>query len=188
MKRTLNVNLGKMSFVIDEDAFNTLDRYYVDIRSRLSDAERQEVMDDVEARTADIFGDSLSFPSQVVDILLVRKAISIIGSAESFGEKYYDTPASDEYVYPKEKRLYRSRTNRALGGVCGGLADYLNMDTTIMRVLMVLLVVCGTLGIWVYIILWIVIPEEPIEDVRNSYRRSKRAYHDDYHRRKYERR
>jgi phage shock protein PspC (stress-responsive transcriptional regulator) len=58
------------------------------------------------------------------------------------------------------KRLYRSLTNRTIGGVCGGLAEYFNIDPTIVRLLFVLglLLVGGTF--WAYIILWIVIPEQ----------------------------
>ncbi|MBA4375244.1 MAG: PspC domain-containing protein [Anaerolinea sp.] len=60
------------------------------------------------------------------------------------------------------KRLYRSRTERRISGVCGGIADYFNMDPTLVRLLFVLglLFVGGTL--WVYLILMIVIPEEPL--------------------------
>ena len=59
------------------------------------------------------------------------------------------------------KRLQRSRTKRMLAGVCGGIGRYFDVDPTIIRVLFVLfsLVVGG--GILAYIILWIIIPEEP---------------------------
>lgn len=57
------------------------------------------------------------------------------------------------------KKLYRSKTDRHIGGVCGGLAEYFNIDSTIVRLLFVLglLLVGGTF--WAYIILWVVIPE-----------------------------
>ncbi len=61
----------------------------------------------------------------------------------------------------QEKKLYRSSTDVTLGGVCAGLADFFNMDPTIMRLIFVVLFLSGTLGFWVYIILWIVIPTEP---------------------------
>jgi phage shock protein PspC (stress-responsive transcriptional regulator) len=59
------------------------------------------------------------------------------------------------------KKLYRSRTDKMIGGVAGGLANYLNIDSTIARVLFVISVFLGGGGILAYIILWIVIPEEP---------------------------
>ncbi|MCX6056415.1 MAG: PspC domain-containing protein [Chloroflexi bacterium] len=59
------------------------------------------------------------------------------------------------------KRLYRSRTERQISGVCGGIAAYFNIDPTLVRLLFVfgLLMVGGTL--WAYVILMIIIPEEP---------------------------
>jgi phage shock protein C len=58
------------------------------------------------------------------------------------------------------KKLYRSRTNRMLWGVCGGLAKYLNMDPTIVRVIAVASLLVGSLGFWIYIIMAIVVPAE----------------------------
>jgi phage shock protein PspC (stress-responsive transcriptional regulator) len=60
------------------------------------------------------------------------------------------------------KILYRSRTDRMIGGVASGLAKYFNIDPTIIRVLFVLTVLLGGGGILAYIILWIIVPEEPI--------------------------
>jgi len=59
-----------------------------------------------------------------------------------------------------EKKLYRSRTDRKLLGVCGGLAKYWNIDPTIVRVIAVSSILFGFLGIWIYIILALVVPEE----------------------------
>lgn len=59
-------------------------------------------------------------------------------------------------------RLYRSRTDKVIGGVGGGLADYINIDPVVVRILFVLLAIFGGSGVLVYIILWIAIPEAPI--------------------------
>lgn len=60
------------------------------------------------------------------------------------------------------KRLERSRTNRVIAGVCAGLADYFKIDIALMRVLFVVATICGSFGFWMYVILWIVVPEENI--------------------------
>ena len=60
-----------------------------------------------------------------------------------------------------EKKLYRSRTDKKICGVCGGLAKYLNMDVTIVRVLTVLLTLFVGGGLLAYIICALIIPEEP---------------------------
>jgi len=57
-------------------------------------------------------------------------------------------------------RLYRSTTDKVIGGVSGGLGDYLNIDPVIIRIAFVLLAVFGGSGVLVYIIMWIVIPEQ----------------------------
>ena len=59
------------------------------------------------------------------------------------------------------KKLYRSKENRWLLGVCGGLGNYFNLDPTIIRVLFILFAFAVGGGILLYIILWIVMPLEP---------------------------
>ncbi len=59
------------------------------------------------------------------------------------------------------RKLYRSRKNRMLCGVCGGIGEYLNIDPTLVRLLAVLLGCSGT-GILVYIIAAIIIPDSPV--------------------------
>lgn len=57
------------------------------------------------------------------------------------------------------KRLYKSKTNRIIAGVCGGLAEYLNVDPTLVRLLCVLLG-CTSTGIILYIVAALIMPEE----------------------------
>jgi phage shock protein C len=59
------------------------------------------------------------------------------------------------------RKLYRSRTDRKLAGVCGGLAQYLNADATLIRVLFVVLALLGGPGLVIYLLMWIIVPEEP---------------------------
>ena len=59
------------------------------------------------------------------------------------------------------KRLYRSRTDKKIAGVCGGLAKYFDVDPVIIRLLWILFVLFGGAGIILYIIAWIVVPLEP---------------------------
>jgi len=60
------------------------------------------------------------------------------------------------------RKLYRSRTNRQLAGVCGGLAEYFNTDATLIRVLFVVFAVLGGPGLLAYLVLWIAVPEQPV--------------------------
>lgn len=61
-----------------------------------------------------------------------------------------------------QKRLYRVNEGRKIAGVCGGVAEYLNIDPTVVRLIWALLVLAGTAGIWAYLIAALVIPEKPL--------------------------
>jgi phage shock protein PspC (stress-responsive transcriptional regulator) len=69
------------------------------------------------------------------------------------------TPAST-YTAPT-KRLMRSSRDKKLGGVCAGLAEYFDLDPTIVRIVWLLAVFLGGTGVLAYIILWIVLPLAP---------------------------
>ncbi len=60
------------------------------------------------------------------------------------------------------KKLMRSRTDEKIGGVCGGFAEYFDIDSTLMRLLWLALVLVGGWGVLAYIIAWIVMPLEPL--------------------------
>ena len=62
------------------------------------------------------------------------------------------------------KKLYRSRKDTKIAGVCGGIAEYFNVDSNIIRLLAVLTIFFGGGGIIAYIIAWIIIPLEPVKD------------------------
>jgi phage shock protein C len=61
------------------------------------------------------------------------------------------------------KKLYRSKDNRWLVGVCGGIGDYFDMDATVIRVIFVLTAFILGGGLWIYLILWIIMPLNPDE-------------------------
>lgn len=67
------------------------------------------------------------------------------------------------------KRLYRSRTNAPIGGVCAGLAEYFNVDVSLVRVIaaVTLLFTCSV-TFWVYILMWIIIPLAPEQGSGNT--------------------
>jgi phage shock protein C len=60
------------------------------------------------------------------------------------------------------KRLFRSRKDRILGGVCGGMGNYFNLDPVLVRVIWVVLLFAAGVGFLAYILAWIIVPEEPV--------------------------
>lgn len=170
MKKTIDVNLGGYSLIFDEDAYIELKEYLDDLSSRLS-ADYAEIISDVESRLAEIFKSKLSAYCQVVNMSMVKEAIGTMGKAEDFGD-FTDSKRSGEksgnYYRPAPKKLYRNTSNSVFGGVCSGLAEYFNTDVTLIRIIALLLIISGV-SIFVYLIMWIIIPAKPIEF--NSYNR-----------------
>jgi phage shock protein C len=58
-------------------------------------------------------------------------------------------------------KLYRSRSNKMIAGVCGGLAKYFNMDPTWMRLLFIIFLLLGGSAFLVYVVMWLIVPLEP---------------------------
>ena len=167
MKETINVNIASVAFVLDEDAYRLLSCYFDDIRTRLPEGDT-ETMSDIEARVAEIFRERVTSPMRVISIEVVRATMAQMGSPADFGEprRPKTDPETSESAndHPEKgpRRLRRSRSERSIAGICGGLAEFFDADPTMIRLLALLLILFGGLSVWAYIILWIVIPEEPV--------------------------
>ncbi len=163
MKKTMTVNLNGMVFHIDEDAYDMLGNYLADVRRHFSSEESPEIMNDIEARIAELFTERMRNGRNVIDTADVEAVISILGKPNDFADS--DSPADDEPQRPrtsrrKVRRFYRDPEGALLGGVAAGFAAYVNWDVTLVRLLMILVVIFG-LGwfIPVYIIIWLITPE-----------------------------
>ena len=156
MNETINVNIGYHAFTLDRNAYDRLTIYLNDVRRHISTNNADEVMRDIEIRIAELFRQWLPSSMMVVTISMVEHAIVRIGAPESFGSMngYYNSTKSEK------KLLRRSRTNRSIAGSCGGLAEYLGVDATPLRIVMLFLILFGGMSLWVYIIMWLLIPEE----------------------------
>lgn len=177
MKITKNINIAGLPFIIDEDAYLLLEEYLDTIQKAFPKEDDKELMADIEARIAEILLENNPSPGRIVTIDEIQKIIHQIGNAEEIfvdledneiiegnnpEERIEETISINPppYVPPIKKKLFRDPQNAILGGVCSGLAWYVNMDPTVMRLLTVLLTLLSvtTCGI-AYLILWIVIPE-----------------------------
>lgn len=62
------------------------------------------------------------------------------------------------------KKLYRSTLDKKIAGICGGLGEFLNVDPTVMRIMFVAgFFLTGSLMFWAYLVMWVVIPEPPVQ-------------------------
>lgn len=77
-----------------------------------------------------------------------------------------------------DKRIYRSKKNKIIAGVCSGIAEYFNIDPTIVRIIFILLIFGQGAGILIYIICWFIIPEEPENTKEKTEQKDKKEHSD----------
>ena len=158
VNKKLSVKIGSTAFSIEEGAYRALENYLDDIRERLDEATAEETLDDLEMRIADLLSGWLGSLEGTVDLYLVRKVQEQIGRPEEFGE--LRKPHNAESEEAPIKRLARSTADKVIGGVCGGIAKFTNIDPTLLRIATLLLIFFGGLSLWIYIILWIFLPKD----------------------------
>lgn len=157
MKETINANIGQQLFTLDRDAYDRMTIYLNDVRRHIT-TDIEEVMNDIEIRIAEILREMLSSSMMVVTLSMVERTIARVGAPEDFGSAKEN--AGRDVGKKHIRNLRRSRTNRSIAGICGGLGEYLGIDPTLLRVVMFFLIFFGGMSLWVYIILWLLIPEE----------------------------
>ncbi|MFW5656021.1 MAG: PspC domain-containing protein [Bacteroidota bacterium] len=161
MKKTVNINLNGIVFNIDEDAYALLSKYLYTLEKHLAgEAERQEIIKDVEARIAELLNEKLTGYRQVVTIDDVNQVIEVMGQPNDFGGNDNTGYQQQTYTtYRRYRRMYRDPDNRVIGGVCSGLGAYWAMDPTILRILFIVAFFGAGVGLLVYLVLWVVLPE-----------------------------
>lgn len=165
MKETVTVSIAQQAFTIDKDAYIILDNYLRNIRRRIA-KDDTDTMADIEARIAEIFREKLPSPMLVVSAAAVRETMAQLGTPDDFGTAFENIDEQSENTSERgggKSVLRRSRRDRILAGVCGGLAEYFGFDVGIVRLLTLMLIIFGGLSVWVYIILWLIIPNEPMK-------------------------
>ena len=168
MNKTVTVNISGFVFYIEENAYAVLATYLSRIKAIFqSDEGGDEILNDVEARIAELFHEKLADKKEVVTIKDVEQVIQVMGKPEDYTD---DTSfenanhssgagASSNHYTNEKRKIYRDSDDKVLGGVCSGFGHYFDIDPIILRIAVVLLVVFGGFGLPLYIILWIVIPK-----------------------------
>ena len=164
MNKTISINLGGFFFHIDEDAFSKLTRYLDAVKRSLSPEGREEIIKDIESRIAELFQEKIKNEKQVIGSKEVDDMIVIMGQPEDY--KIDDEPKNSfnnsTYNYSNNggtKKLYRDKDNSIIGGVLSGISQYIGIDPIWLRIFMAILLVFFGTGFFIYIILWIIIPE-----------------------------
>ena len=162
MKNTLEIGIGGKSFILDEDAHERLRKYLETFRARLTSEQGGEVMDDIEARIAELLLSSLGSGQQSVSLALVDRITAQLGMPDGrpeFEDSVENQNKTEEKMGNPAKKLYLDVESRKLGGVCSGIAAYMDIDVTIVRIIFLALILCGSFGLWLYLIIWIVAPK-----------------------------
>ena len=157
MKETINVNIAQQAFTMDKDAYVTLTSYLDDIGRRLP-ADDTDTLPDIEARIADIFRERVPPPMMVITYATVLATMQQIGSAEMFGEanRPLNNTEQSNVGQKSTRRFVRSIDDKAIAGVCGGIAEYFGIDSTLVRIIFVVGVIAGFSTGLLYFVLWIV--------------------------------
>jgi phage shock protein PspC (stress-responsive transcriptional regulator) len=159
MKITVSVNLGGYSFNIDEDAYSELKRYLKNLELHFAAEESaSEILSDIEARMAELFRARLNTYKQVINIGDVNDIITIMGNPQDISDNEGPSPR-EKFSTPGAHRIYRDPDKRIIGGVCAGMGAYWDIEPWIIRGLFIVITIAGGLGILIYLILYIVLPE-----------------------------
>ena len=182
MKKTLSINVSGIIFHIEEDGYETLRKYLDSINRYFSTFDdSSEIIADIENRIAEIFLSKLNDGKQVITGDDVNQLIGIMGNVNDFkaAEENEFTAAEQaqkkapEPTTTEPKKLTRDKNRKVLGGVCAGLAHYFGIDPVWPRLIFALFTLGYGVGILIYIILWIALPTEDLEEetgVKKMYR------------------
>jgi phage shock protein PspC (stress-responsive transcriptional regulator) len=178
MKKIININLSGRVIPIEDSAYERLQAYIESLRRYFSHEDgRDEIINDIESRIAEIMDEKIRKGATCVTDDDITGIMNSMGRPEDFDQeeqpesnnysKQQQQSANTSYTYsePKKKnRLYRDSSDKVIGGVCSGLANYLNVDPSIVRLLFAIITFGGFgSGILIYILFWIILPERDLE-------------------------
>ena len=177
MKKVININFQGRILPIEEMAYENLKQYIESLRTYFEQEEgKDEIINDIECRVAELCEDRLKKGAVCISEEDIDLIIISIGRPADFeaqdgfeantsantgaNQAQSNTQNAGEPTY--QKRLYRDEQNKVLGGVCAGIANYLNLDPIIIRVLWILLF---GISFFAYLLLWIAVPSTSVNEV-----------------------
>lgn len=167
MNKTIIININSIVFHIEEDAYENLRGYMIEIKRHFSQSEDSgEILLDIENRVAEMFSERIQQgKKEVISAQDVQEVIAQMGRVSDFeeaeemaDETFYQEKKEDSSRISYEKKLMRSSDDVVIGGVCSGLGYFFGIQTKWVRVLFVLFFLFGGSGVLLYVVLWIVMP------------------------------
>ena len=177
MKKIININLSGRVIPIEDSAYEKLQAYIESLRRHFANEEgRDEIINDIESRIAELMSEKIRKGADRITDGDVDEIAASMGRPEDFdsdettstqdskSQQQQQTSYTDYSERKERKRLYRDSSDKFIGGVCSGIASYLNVDPAIVRILFAIVTFGGFgLGFLIYILLWIVLPAKDIE-------------------------
>jgi phage shock protein PspC (stress-responsive transcriptional regulator) len=183
MKKIININLSGRVIPIEDSAYEKLQAYIESLRRYFAHEEgRDEIINDIESRIAELMNEKIRKGASCITDADIEEIAQSMGRPEDFAAeaaadatesahqsnqyKSEYTSSSGGYSSEKKKRgrLYRDSSDKFVGGVCSGIAAYMNVDPAIVRILFAIITFGGFgLGFVAYILLWIILPTKDLE-------------------------
>ena len=195
MKKIININLSGRVIPIEDAAYEQLQAYIESLRRYFAHEEsRDEIINDIESRIAELMSEKVRKGASCITDADVEEIATSMGRPEDFeaeevspgGEiplKGNSTAQSNQQQYQQQSsshttgaphaerekapkgRLYRDTSDKFIGGVCSGIAAYMNVDPAIVRILFAIITFGGFgFGFLAYIIMWIILPAKDLEE------------------------
>ncbi|HEY2720338.1 MAG TPA: PspC domain-containing protein, partial [Chitinophagaceae bacterium] len=178
MKKIININLSGRVIPIEDSAYEKLQAYIESLRRYFVNEDgRDEIINDIESRIAELMNEKIRKGATSVTDADLDEIIASMGRPEDFeeaeeAEKFSSTTQSQQsssapeqpYTRPRRNRLYRDSSDKIVGGVCSGLANYMNVDPAIVRILFAIITFGGFgFGFLAYLLLWIILPARDLD-------------------------
>lgn len=161
MNKTISIHIQGFAFILEEQAYEALQKYLADLAQILQNEEgKDEILQDIELRIVELLQEQVG--ERVVQLDQIQRIIELLGSPEAFEDqeqpKASAQGAAHANVSYEQKRFFRDTDTAILGGVTSGVAAYFNIDVVFVRVAFVLFTMVFGSGIPIYLLLWIITP------------------------------
>lgn len=170
MKTIINITLGGRNIAIEDTAYDKIKSYTESLRQYYkNEPGRDEIITDIESRFSELMHEKIRKGATYITDADVEEMINTMGRPEDFDK---DATAEEgafqsrtDFKFAEKRRLYRDENNKVIGGVCSGIANWLNVDPTVVRVLFAIISFGGFgSGILAYILLWIFLPTKNLSE------------------------
>lgn len=166
MNKTVTVNIGGMVFHIEEQAYDQLKKYLEAIRGYFTSSDgRDEIIQDIESRVAEMFTERIGTSRQVVIASDVEHIINTMGRPEQVAGADEEKSASGSasgggFTETKGyRRLYRDPDDKVVGGVCSGISHYIGIDPIWLRLIFAIAFFVMGSGFLLYLLLLVIVPK-----------------------------